>query len=80
MSRRASILPPGCHFIKVGRTRFRMSAYANTKTGRQLTIVETSDTGPCSMDHSDSIMANGAMDSLKASRAIDEFLCFMLIS
>lgn len=80
MTRRASILLPGCHSIKAGRTRLRTRAYVNTKTGRLLIMVETSDTGPLSIDHNDSVMASGARSSLKMSRASAEFLCFMLIS
>lgn len=80
MSRRASILLPGCHSKNVGKTRFRIRAYVNTKMGRLLTIVETSDTGPLSIDHKASVMAVGARSSLKVSRAIAEFLCFILIS
>ena len=43
-------------------------------------MVETSDTGPLSIDHNESIIATGARNSLKMSRAIAEFLRFMLIS
>ena len=80
VSRKTSILLPGCHSRNMGRTRFRIRAYANTKIGRLLIMVETSDTGPLSMAHSDSIMATGARSSLKMSRAMVELLCFMLIS
>ena len=80
MSRRASILLPGCHSRNIGRTRFRIRAYVNTKMGRVLIMVETSDTGPLAIDHNDSITATGTRSSLKASRAIAEFLCLMLIS
>ncbi len=80
MSRRASILLPGCHSRNVGRIRFRIRAYVNTKMGRLLIMVETSDTGPLSIDRNASSMATGARSSLKMSRAIAEFLCFMLIS
>jgi len=77
---KASILLPGCHTRNVGRTRFRIRAYVSTKTGRQLTMVETSDTGPLSIDHNASVMAVAAKGSLKMIKAIAEFLCFMLIS
>ena len=80
MSRKASILLPGCHTRNIGKTRFRIRAYANTKMGRVLIMVETSDTGPLAIDQNDSIMATGTRSSLKASRAIAEFLCLMLIS
>ena len=80
VSRKTSILLPGCHSRNTGKTRFRIRAYVNTKMGRLLIIVETSDTGPLCIDHNDSIMATGARSSLKMSRAIAEFLCFMLIS
>ena len=43
-------------------------------------MVETNDTGPLSIDHSDSIMASGDRSSLNAIMASDEFLCFMAIS
>ena len=79
MSRKASILLPGCHFRNVGKARFRIRAYVSTKMGRVLTIVETSDTGPLAIDQNDSITAIGARSSLKASRAIAEFRRFMLI-
>ncbi len=80
MSRKASILPPGCHSRNMGKIRFRIRAYVSTKKGRLLIMVETSDTGPLAIDHNDSIMATGARSSLKVSRAIAEFLCFMLIN
>ncbi len=80
ISLRASILLPGCHSRNSGRTRARIIVYINTKTGRLLIIVETSDTGPLSIAHNASIMATGARSSLKASRARAEFLCFMLTS
>ena len=80
ISRKASILLPGCHSRNIGKTRFKIRAYVNTRTGRLLIMVETSDTGPLSIDHNDSIIETGARNSLKMSRAIAEFLCFMLIS
>ncbi len=80
MNLKASILLPGCHSRNIGETRFRIKAYVNTKMGRLLIMVETSDTGPLAIDHNDSIIATGTRSSLKVSRAITEFLCFMLIS
>ena len=80
ISRKASILLPGCHSRNIGETRLRIRANMTTKTGRLPIIVETKDTGPFSIAESDSVIPTKAKVSLRASRPIADFLCFMLLS
>ena len=80
MSRRASILLPECHSRNAGDRRLRIIANISTNIGRLLIIVDTRDTGPLSSAQNDSIIPIGASVSLKASKPMVEFLCFMLAS
>ena len=80
ISRNASIPLLAGLIRNLGKMRLRTRAYRATKTGRLLTIVETKDTGPLSIADSDSIIPEKAKLSLKASRPIADFLCFMLLS
>ncbi len=63
-----------------GMSRPKIRENIITKMGRLPKIVETSDTGPLSIDRSASNMATGARSSLKVSRAMVVFLCFMFAS
>ena len=79
-SRKTSALLPGCHSRNMGEIRLRIRANITTKIGRLPTIVETRDTSPLAIAQKESIIPSSANASLKASKAIVEFLCFMLLS
>ena len=78
--RRTSNPLPGCHSRNVGRTRLRIRAKMTTKTGRLLTMVETRDTGPLSIDQNASIAPSMAKVSLKTIIPKAEFRRVMLLS
>ena len=76
-SRNANIPLPKELIRNLGRIRLRTRLYIATKIGRLPMIAETKDTGPRCIAQNDNTIPTGASVSLKVSRAIDEFLCFM---
>ena len=64
----------------LGKMRLRIRLYRTTKRGRLPMIVETRDTGPLSIAQNDRVIPIGANVSLKTSKAIAEFFCFISFS
>ena len=80
MSRRTSIPLPKSHPRNMGDKRLRIRANISTNIGRLLVIVDTKDTGPLSSAQNVNTIPNGANVSLKVSRPMAEFFCFILIN
>ena len=63
-----------------GRMKPRIILYITTKRGRAAPIVETRDIGPLAIAQNANTIASSASVSLKTSKAIAEFLCFISLS
>ena len=79
-SHNANFSLPADLMRNLGKMRPRVRLYIATKIGRLLMIVETKDIGPRCIAQNDNTIPTGASVSLKASRAIDEPLCFISLN